>query len=142
MTISIPSANAVAFPSLVTVKETIAEWLDRWQNWSDETFGGEYRDALETLIRGLVLLVCVVVFRAYAIAKVCILLTFSYWHGLAEQQFLVESGLWLEQLAFELLPVSECLDECWSELAQQAVAEQQILAYELNWVRSAETCWL
>lgn len=128
MNISVP---AVAFPSLATVQETTNNLLDRWQNWSDETFGGEYRDAVETVIRGLILLACCTAIRLYDRSKRCLGQALGHWLADAEQQFLAESGLWLEQLAYELLPVSQCLDDHWAELEMQVAADWQILAYEI-----------
>ena len=138
MMISIPSTNTVAFPSLVTAKENTAELFDRWQQWSDETFGGKYRDAVETLVGGFLLLVCTVALRAYVIAKVSLPITFGYWFAVNKQRFLAESGLWVEQLTYKLLPVIDTCDECWDELAQAVVVQQEILGYELSWAVSAE----
>ena len=123
--------DTVAFPALVTVQENIDSLLDRWQNWSDETFGGEYRDAAETLIWGLLLLVGCTAIRSYDHSKRCLGQALGYWLADAEQQLLAESGLWLEQLVYELLPVSQCLNECWAELEMQVAADWQILAYEV-----------
>ena len=135
--ISIPSVNTVAFPSLATIKETTNEMLDCWQQWSDETFSGKYRDAAKTLICVLVLIIFAIALRAYAIAKISLPITFSYWWAVAKQRFYVESGLWIEQLAYKLLPVIECLDDCWRELAQVAVVDRQILEYELSFASAA-----
>ena len=138
MMISIPSTNTVASPSLATVKETTVKLFDCWQQWSDETFGGKYRDAVETLIGGFFLLVCTVVLRAYVIAKVSLPITLSYWFAVNKQRFLAESGLWVEQVAYKLLPVIRSCDECWVELAQATRVQQEILDYELSWAVAAE----
>ena len=138
MMISIPSIDTVVFPLLVTVRETTVELLDRWQQWSDETFSGKYRDAIETLVGGFLLLVCTIVLRAYVIAKVSLPITFSYWFAVNKQRFLAESGLWVEQLTYKLLPVADTFDECWAELAQATAAQQEILGYELSWACHAE----
>ena len=137
MMISNSSINTVAFPSLATIQKTTAELLDRWQQWSDETFGGEYRDLVETVICDIILLVCCTAIYLYDYSKRCLGEAFGYWLTDMEQQFLAESGLWLEQLAFELLPITECFDESWCELAQLTVAARQILDYELSYVCAA-----
>lgn len=137
MTIFIPSIDPIAFPSLPTIEKTTHKLLDRWQQWSDKTFGGKYRDAAEILICGLILLVCCTSIRIYDYSKRCFGKALGYWLAAAEQQFLVESGLWLKQISFELLPVIECFNECWRELAQLAAAERQILDYELSFACAA-----
>lgn len=132
--ISVPSfvnATTVAFPSLATIQETVSNQLDRMQAWSDEIFGGKYRDAAETLICGLILLTCCTAICLYDGSKQHLGQALGYWLVDAEQQLLFESGLWLSQLAFELLPVSQCFDECWTDLELSAVAAQQIFAYEV-----------
>lgn len=123
--------SAVVSPSLATIKETVSNQLDRMQAWSDETFGGKYRDAAETLICGLILLTCCTAIRLYDGSKQHLGQALGYWLVDAEQQLLSESGLWLEQLAYERLPVSQCLDECWAELELQVSADQQMFAYEV-----------
>ena len=138
MMISIPSINPVASPTLATIKETANELLDRWQQWSDDTFGGEYRNLVETVIYNILLLIGCTAICMYDDSKRCLGEALGYWLAGAEQQFLAESGLWIQQLAYKLLPVIQACDECWSELARQSVAAQQILAYELNWACSAD----
>ena len=137
--ISVSSINEVAPPSLATIKKTTTELLDRWQDWSDRYFAGKYRDAAETAVCILVLLICAVALRAYVVAKVALPITFSYWLAVAKQRFLVESGLWLEQLAYELLPIVQC-DLFWRTLEQDVIARRQILDYELRCACSAEAC--
>ena len=125
------SVPSVAIPSLVTVLDSLDTALDQMQLWSDKYFSGKYRDAAETLLLGFILLVCCIAIKAYDNSKFHVKQAFNYWLAAAEHQFHVESGLWLELLTYELLPASQCFDECWTELAQQAVAAQQILAYEV-----------
>ena len=134
--ISILPINPTTFPSQVTAKKITMELLERWQEWSDRHFAGKYRDAAETLICGLILLICAVAIRLYSGLKRCLGEAFGYWLADAEQQFLVESSLWLAQIAFELLPIV-CCDMFWRVLEQDEIAQQQILEHELSWACSA-----
>ncbi len=131
MMISLAKATTVAFPSLATIQETVSNQLDRMQAWSDETFGSKYRDAAETLVSGLILLTCCTAIYLYDFLKHYLGQALGYWLAAADQQFLAESGLWLEQLAYELLPVSQCFDQFWAELGSQVVADRQMFVYEV-----------
>ena len=136
--ISIPSIDKVTFSSLATIKGTIAELLDYWQQWSDETFGGKYRDAAETLISGLLLLICCTAIRLYDGSKRCLGEAFGYWLAEAKQQFVAVSGLWIEK-GCKLLPaIIYTCDRAWDDLKALTAINSEVLSYELEWAIAAQ----
>ena len=131
MNTSVPSA---AFPSLATVPTTVNNLLDRWQAWSDATFDDKYREAVLTLVEGILRLVVYLAGLAYYWLKLQTIRTVRYWLSAAVQAVPVLNGWW--RAPFVKIAPTQYPERCWCAIARTVAAE--ILDYELDWAWDAE----
>ena len=131
MNISVPSA---AFPALVTVPTTVNNLLDRWQAWSDATFDDKYREAILTLIEGVLRLAVYLAGLTYYWLKLQTLRTVRYWLSEAVQAVPVLNSWW--RAPFVAIAPTQYPESCWQAISQATA--MAILDYELDWAWDAE----
>ena len=131
MNTSVPSA---AFPALAAVPTTVNNLLDRWQAWSDATFDDKYREAILTLVEGVLRLVVYLMGLAYYWLKLQTIRTVRYWLSEAVQAVPVLNGWW--RAPFVAIVPTQYAESCWQAI--NAAVASAILDYELDWAWDAE----
>lgn len=125
----------LTFPiSIPTAKSTLNNALDVWQAWSETTFDDKYREAILTLVEGLLQLVVYLVGMAYYWLQLQVVRTVRYWLSEAVQAVSVLNGWW--KAPFIEVQATQYPESCWRGIASTVTAD--ILDYELSFATSAE----
>lgn len=123
--------TSLATSTLATAEIIFDELLADWQEWSDETFSGECRDAVETLMIGACRGLSHVAGFVWGWFLLQLARTVTTWQIEAVQRFLCMSGLWLRNRAFALIARTQYPEYCWGELAEHHRTECDRLADEI-----------
>lgn len=117
-----------------TSQSILVTALDAWQDWSDATSDDKYREAILTLIEGLVTLVGYLAGFAYCWLVLQCVRTVRYWLTEAVQAIPVLRGWWAAP-SIEVSP-TQYPESCWQVIAPATLAA--ILDDELDWACAAE----
>ena len=131
MTISI---RTIDISALDIAQSTCNELIDQAQDWSDKTFDNQYREAILTLVEGVVLLIGYLAGFLYSWLRLQVVKTHRYWLARTVQAVPVLNGWWsAPSVLLELVTYAE---RCWQAITP--TVNTDILDYELSYAFAAE----
>ena len=120
--------------SISTVPSAFDNALNAWQDWSDNTFDDQYREAILTLTEGLATLAGYLTGFAYCWSMLQLVKTVRYWLAEAAQAVPVLHGWWVAP--FVVIEPTQYPEDCWQAIAPATF--KAIFNDELSWAVAAE----